>query len=95
LVGGALLVFPGFITDGLGLLVLFPPTRALLSSVLKKLVFLALKRQLQSGLAAQGMRPEDLEKAFASMKQGAGRPGASGGGREDPPAREADFTVID
>lgn len=28
LVGGALLIMPGFITDGLGLLMLLPPTRA-------------------------------------------------------------------
>jgi UPF0716 protein FxsA len=36
LAAGVLLMVPGFVTDGLGLLVLFPPTRALLRSYLRR-----------------------------------------------------------
>jgi UPF0716 protein FxsA len=35
LTGGLLLLLPGFISDAMGLLVLFPPTRALLRNVLR------------------------------------------------------------
>jgi UPF0716 protein FxsA len=36
LVGGVLLILPGFISDAFGLVVLFPPTRALIRNVLKR-----------------------------------------------------------
>jgi UPF0716 protein FxsA len=36
LVGAILLIFPGFVTDALGLLLLFPPTRALARSYVKR-----------------------------------------------------------
>ena len=36
LVGGLLLVVPGFVTDALGLLVVFPPTRALLRRIVQR-----------------------------------------------------------
>jgi len=36
LTGGVLLVAPGFVTDALGLLLLFPPTRAVFRSLLKR-----------------------------------------------------------
>lgn len=36
LVAGALMLTPGFLTDGLGLLLLLPPTRAIVREILKK-----------------------------------------------------------
>jgi len=36
LVAGLLMLVPGFVTDGIGLLVLFPPTRALLRAYLRR-----------------------------------------------------------
>ena len=36
LVAGALMLTPGFLTDGLGLLLLLPPTRAIVRNILKK-----------------------------------------------------------
>jgi len=35
-VGGLLLIVPGFITDGVGLLLLFPPTRALARTFVRR-----------------------------------------------------------
>lgn len=97
-VGGALIVFPGFVTDFVGILVLFPPTRRLLSTVLKKLVLTALKKQLEHRMAGQpGMNPEDLARAFGQAggapPPGAAPPGAGGRGRGE--VKDADFEVID
>ncbi len=91
-VAGALIVFPGFITDFAGLLVLFPLTRGLLSSVLKKLVLSTLKKQLENRMAGQGFRPEDLQRAFG---QGGStpHPGAPGYGGDR--VEDADFEVVD
>jgi UPF0716 protein FxsA len=36
LAGGVMLLFPGFISDALGLLLLFPPTRAIFRGILKR-----------------------------------------------------------
>jgi UPF0716 protein FxsA len=36
LAGGLLLILPGFISDAIGLIVLFPPTRALVRNVVKR-----------------------------------------------------------
>lgn len=36
LIAGALMLTPGFLTDGLGLLLLLPPTRAVVREILKK-----------------------------------------------------------
>ena len=38
LLGGLLLILPGFISDAFGLVVLFPPTRALIRNVVKRRV---------------------------------------------------------
>ena len=45
LLGGALLLTPGFISDALGLLMIFPPTRAALKNSARKVLrFFALRR---------------------------------------------------
>ena len=36
LAGGMLLILPGFVSDAMGIVVLFPPTRALVRGVLRR-----------------------------------------------------------
>ena len=52
-VGGTLLLTPGFITDILGLLLLIPPTRAILRRLLRSVVA---RRFLLVGLGERAMR---------------------------------------
>ena len=69
-VGGALLLTPGFLTDGVGLLLLVPPSRALVRRGLER----AIARRMATGLA---------EGAGATAWRASGprsrRPPASGG----------------
>ena len=55
LVAGALMLTPGFLTDGLGLLLLLPPTRAIVREILKKRF--AGRVQVGSGAFAGGFGP--------------------------------------
>jgi len=105
--GAVLLLFPGFITDAIGLLVLFPPTRSLFSVVLKRLVMKALQKPMQAQMRQQGMgNPEDLQRMMEQMFQGGGMPGAPRGPMPGNPGdpgpagdgeqvKDADFRVID
>jgi UPF0716 protein FxsA len=52
--GGALLITPGFLTDILGLLLLIPPTRA----VVRRFVMKALTRRAVSRVSDRAARPE-------------------------------------
>jgi UPF0716 protein FxsA len=52
--GGALLITPGFLTDILGLLLLIPPTRAMV----RRFVMKALTRRAVSRVSDRGARPE-------------------------------------
>jgi UPF0716 protein FxsA len=52
--GGALLITPGFLTDILGLLLLFPPTRA----VFRRLIVRRYARRLVVGVAGRAVPPE-------------------------------------
>lgn len=54
LVGGALLVTPGFVTDVVGLLAVFPPTRALASRYLRRRLTPA---SLRRDVNLEGRRP--------------------------------------
>ncbi|HEX6312456.1 MAG TPA: FxsA family protein, partial [Acidimicrobiia bacterium] len=58
LVAGALLLTPGFITDAVGLLALFPPTRALLRRTLRRRF--TSKVQIYRASASPS-RPPDLD----------------------------------
>jgi len=51
--GGALLVTPGFLSDVLGLLLLLPPTRA----VILRLVMRRMSRRVEARVVAGGARP--------------------------------------
>lgn len=70
LLGGALLIIPGFITDALGILLLAPPTRALACG--------ALLRNLQSRIVIRaarfGRRPHDVDSTARDLDQPRLRP---------------------
>ena len=53
IVGGALLITPGFLTDILGLLLLVPPTRA----VVLRLVMRGISKRAQAHVVSGGRRP--------------------------------------
>lgn len=55
--GGAFLITPGFLTDVLGILLLLPPTRALI----RRMVVRRLGRRLAVGVASAGSRRFDYE----------------------------------
>jgi UPF0716 protein FxsA len=67
LIGGALLIVPGFITDALGIVFLLPPTRALMRVVLI--------RNLQSRVLVQAVRytrrrdPGDVDGTATDIDQ--------------------------
>ena len=75
--GGALLLTPGFVTDILGVLLLLPPTRALVRRYLVKGVAV----RMVGGPAATGF---DAARAYrARTRTPAGGAGAHGSTRED------------
>jgi UPF0716 protein FxsA len=51
--GGALLITPGFVTDVVGLILLVPPTRA----IVRRLAMRRLGRRVAAGVEAAGSRP--------------------------------------
>ena len=67
--GGALLLTPGFVTDLLGLLLLLPPTRAVV------------RRMLVGGVAKRMMGPAAIPGGMA-FRYAAGRRGAPGSARD-------------
>jgi UPF0716 protein FxsA len=60
--GGLLLLTPGFITDFLGLLLLIPPTRALVRAVLARRLT---HRMVASMTAPRAQRPDDVVEGTA------------------------------
>ena len=59
--GGALLLTPGFITDVLGLLLLFPPTRALVRVVLARRLADRMVVSMTAGPRVRRRRDDDVE----------------------------------
>jgi UPF0716 protein FxsA len=55
--GGAFLITPGFITDVVGILLLLPPSRA----VVRRLLVSRLGRRLAVGATRSGRMPYDVE----------------------------------
>ena len=76
LVGGAMLLTPGLMTDGIGLALLFPPTRGALQAI----AWRWLERQLLSGALRVGVLPWDM--GHPSSRRGAG--GARTGPEQGP-----------
>jgi UPF0716 protein FxsA len=79
-VGGTLLLAPGFLTDIVGLIFLIPPTRAIVRAILKRFT---IGRFTVVGMGAPG--------GFGG-KGGFG-PGDSGNGGQKPPSRDYDYDV--
>jgi UPF0716 protein FxsA len=80
LVGGALLLTPGFVTDGVGLLAILPPTRALASRVIRRWVTPGPVREA-TRFAQDARRSRDDQDGDSRGGSGgrAGGPGESGG----------------
>jgi UPF0716 protein FxsA len=77
LFGGALLLTPGFVTDALGLVLLIPPTRAVVKSGARKLLGgLALRRAGAAG--AVGKRVYDAQVKSSRRGPGGADPRSSG-----------------
>ena len=72
LIGGALLIVPGFVTDVLGACMLLPPTRALLRAGLVR----NLHRRLvvRTARFARGSRPFDVDSTATEIEQPQLRP---------------------
>ena len=70
IVGGALLITPGFLTDILGLLLLLPPTRI----VILRLVMRGISRRAQAHVVSGGRRPRprdaDVDGTATESPQG-------------------------
>jgi UPF0716 protein FxsA len=71
IIGGALLLTPGFITDAVGLALLLPPTRALIRRGLGRLA----RRRVAFTWGVSGFPPP------GGRRNGAGRPGDASRGR--------------
>jgi len=88
LFGGALLLTPGFVTDLFGLLLLLPPTRALVKSSFRKLFAgWAVKRAGRAGVVYDAT----VKNVRRTPKRGGGTTPSGSPGRlpgEDPPAGE-------
>ena len=84
--GGALLLTPGFCTDALGLLLLLPPTRA----VIRRILF---RRGLTVGAAAFGPAGVWTARGGQWAARGAGAAGRRRGGPE--PAYDVEGTATD
>ena len=67
-VAGALLITPGFVTDGVGFLLLLPPTRAMIAAML-------LRRVVVQGMGAPGMHTGASGPHGSHSASGASAPG--------------------
>ncbi len=67
LIGGCLLIVPGFITDALGVLLLFPPTRGLTRWIALR----AIESRLMIGVvrfSTRGRRPDDVDSTATDVR---------------------------
>ncbi|MDX1511883.1 MAG: FxsA family protein [Nitriliruptorales bacterium] len=88
LIGGALLVTPGFVTDGVGLLFVLPPTRRALASFLEgRVVPMPLRavgnRAFPGRSAGDVMEVEVISVEREEVREPGEQPGNEGGPRTD------------
>ena len=76
LIAGALMLTPGFLTDGVGLLLLFPPTRLVVRSLLVRRFA---KKITVGGWSAEPGGRGGFGFGYSSGGRGSGRPGGAGG----------------
>jgi UPF0716 protein FxsA len=77
ILGGALLITPGFITDIFGFVLLIPPTRAIVRGITSRIV----RRRMAIGATIWGVG--------RAQRSSRGRPAPGGPGSADPPPRAA------
>jgi UPF0716 protein FxsA len=65
LLGGGLLIVPGFITDAIGIVLLLPPTRALM----RRLLVRNLQSRIVIRAATFGRRPYDVDSTARDVDQ--------------------------
>jgi UPF0716 protein FxsA len=89
LVGGALLLTPGFITDITGFLLLLPPTRAVIRKLLSRRVLDRMMRGMVGGTRGAGMRRGSWPPGGAGARPARHDPGDIDGTAvdTDPPPR--------
>ncbi|MAG58304.1 MAG: hypothetical protein CMJ83_18615 [Planctomycetes bacterium] len=105
LVGAILLVLPGFLTDALGLLLVFPPTRRLFAKAARKVVMGTMQRRMETMMGGAAFDTERMRRMFEQQGmtfpggppagEGAPQPGASSHPGDRGPVRDADFEVLD
>lgn len=90
LLGGALLLTPGFVTDAVGLVLLIPPTRAFVKSGFRKLLGAwAVKRFGTAGKAGGAVYSAHVTRVRRSRPEDASSSGSAGRlPAEDPPDGE-------
>lgn len=92
LLGGALLLTPGFVTDAVGLLLLVPPTRAVVKSAFRKLLgSLAARRFGAAGRAGKAVYSAKVTRVRRRPRGPEGPTSSGSPGRlpaEDPPDGE-------
>jgi UPF0716 protein FxsA len=66
LIGGCLLIVPGFITDALGILLLLPPTRSLTRSVALRAIESRVMLQAVR-FSTRGRRPDDVDSTATDI----------------------------
>ena len=92
LLGGALLLTPGFVTDAVGLLLLVPPTRAVLKSAFRKLLgVLATRRFGAAGRTGKAVYSARVTRVRRTPRDGSGPTSSGSAGRlpaEGPPGDE-------
>lgn len=86
LLGGALLLTPGFVTDAVGLLLLLPPTRAWIKGAARRSLGRMAKRRAGVAWTAGGR----VYDTYAQPKRGTERPGAKPVLEESPPPADGD-----
>lgn len=82
LVGGALLLTPGFVTDGMGLAFVLPPTRALLARLIRSRVKQGAVRIVGFGGSGSGPGPDPRSGPSVGPTD---RPGPGRRGRDSEP----------
>ena len=88
--GGALLLTPGFLSDILGLILLLPPTRAIVRTVLLRRFAGRIVAGATSGAQAR------MDRLFTFGASPGARGGTAGpGGRRSPPAGLGDDDVVE
>ncbi|MGB8713418.1 MAG: FxsA family protein [Onishia taeanensis] len=92
--GGALLMAPGFLSDGLGLMCLIPDARRLLGKLLARIGFKGQILGATTSAGARGVPPDGWEEASGAKREERHEEGASSHSSDQAPL-EGDFISRD